>query len=150
MIWNQRKTILCRELIVGKAEMFHAKFGLDEVHKAECEVLGSIIRLLSFSLGHLYGVHIIVIAIDRPVDHILSVRSPSVCDHHLRSPQGLSCLHLCVLWIDSTVVVLGWVISLRHINGHVCIWTIILQHGHHGEVLNDVISRFRSNGLACF
>ena len=149
MVRNQSKTVLSRELIIRKTEMLHAQFRLYEIDKSQREVLRLGIRFLALLRSHLYGIGIVIIAIDRPVDHVLSVRSPSVRDHHLRSPPRLTCLHLGVLRIDRTVVIWFRIISFRLLYSHICIRTIILEHCNESEILDHVIRLFRSDRLPC-
>ena len=149
MIWEESELVFCRKLIISQAEVLHTKFCLNEIYERQSEVLRLCICLSTLLTGHFYGVDIVVIAINRPVDHIFPVRSPSICDHHLRGPQSLTSLRLSAILIETTVVEWSWVIPFRFFNSHISIRTIVLQQRHKREVLNHIIRLGRSDRLSC-
>ena len=149
MIWNERHSVFCRELIVSKSEMLHAIFSLDEIDETQRKILGLLICLPPLGRSHFNSIDVVVVAVDRPIDHILAVRCTSVSYHHILTPDCLTCFRNRILRIDRTVIERSRIISFRLLYGHISIRTIILEDGHTCKILNDIICLLRCYGLPC-
>ena len=151
MIWDEREVILCREYIVSQDKILHTKLSLNEINKAKSKILRFLQLYRPFFTRHLDDIGIVIIAVDRPIDHIPSLRSLAVGDHHLRRPYCLSGLSSLVAErIEGGITENHRIISFRLCDCHIRIRAVILQESHECKILNHIISLIRCNRLPCF
>ena len=144
----ERQKILRGELVVGEAQRTESQFGLEEIKETQRMVLR-----LPHGLGtsggiHIDHVHIVVVALDRPVDHVLLIGQFPVGNHHLAGPHPVGFLGRNAVVVDAAAGEHGRIVPLGLRNRYVT--SIILQDGDIGQVLHDVVRRVERLLLASF
>ncbi len=151
VVRDERQAVRSRELVVGDSDVPVTELCLDVIDEASGDILGFLVCGKTFLRSHLHDIRIVVVAVYRPVEHIfLSAGQTAVVQHFLRRPQNPSMGRSGAPGPLAAVQEHIGRISLRALNGHVRIGTVILQNRHIGHVLHDVIGLFRSNLLAGF
>ena len=151
MIRYHRQSILSREDIVSYSEMLHAELRLYEIYIAQCSVPCSLQSLSPVSRFHIYDIYIIIVSIDRPVQHIISTRQRTIFQHLVSRPYDLSCISLSLIpveRIDAAVSIYRRIVSFRTGNRHISACPVILKNCYDRKVLNHIIFLRRSDRFA--
>ena len=96
--------------------------------------------------SHIDHVHVIVVPLDGPVEHVLAAGQPAVADHLLARPDAVGLLRVDAERIGAAAGVERGVVALGARNRDVA--AVVLQHGDVGEVLHDVVRLGRGLGFA--
>src|SRR3989339_1427394 len=94
VVWYKWKPVCRWKFIICKSQFIKTKLCLHIIEKRE-RVLFSLLKFNGPLLaGQLKDIGIVVVALYRPVNHILVIWQLAVGNHHLRAPQTL-----LLLWI---------------------------------------------------
>ena len=147
MIGYKRQLVGCGELIIGNTECVESKLVLHEVDEAHSVVLCLVESRCTLLGSHFYEVHIVVVALDGPVDHIFVVWQLAVGNHHVATPHAVGFFRVDAELVGTAAGKFGAVVTLGARNCHVAV--IVLENCHVGDVLNDVVCLLGRNVLVC-
>ena len=94
---------------------------------------------------HVDHVHVVIVALDRPVDHVFAVGQFSVSDHHLAGPHAMRLLRSDAKIVHAAAGKKRRIVPVGPRNRDVA--AIILQYGDIGQVLHDAVGFGRGNIL---
>ena len=92
---------------------------------------------------HVDHVHVVIVALDRPVDHVFAVGQFSVSDHHLAGPHAMRLLRSDAKIVHAAAGKKRRIVPVGPRNRDVA--AIILQYGDIGQVLHDAVGFGRGN-----
>ena len=147
VIWDERESVGCGELVVGEREVLEAEFVLYKIDETEGVLLGFLESLGTLLGCHFNDVEIVVIALNGPVYHIFSTGEPSVGNHHLLAPHSVGLGGVYAEVVHGTTGIEVGVIALGAL--YCGVGSVIFEDGNVGEVLDYAVFLERGNIFAC-
>ena len=87
------------------------------------------------------------VALDGTVEHVFAARHAPVAQHHVLRPHAVGLLWLDAMVVDAAAREIVGVVAFVTWDGHVV--SIVLEYGHVGEILHDVVGPLRRYVLVC-
>ena len=94
---------------------------------------------------HVDHVHVVIVALDRPVDHVFAVGQFSVGNHHLTGPHAMRFLRSDAEVVHAAAGEKRRIVPVGPRNRDVA--AVILQYGDVGQVLHDAVGFGRGDIL---
>ena len=129
------------ELVIGDPQVAETQFVLDIVDEPQGLLAGGAQRGVTPGIGHLDDIHVDVVAVDRPVEHVFAIGQAAVVEHRLRRNR----LPRSGLAGRSE---LRRVVPFGAGDGLVGTLAVILEDGDESQVLHDVVRLGRRQRLA--